>query len=71
MKPKQCRLIDIAVLFMILTFLYVFCVTYIEPSPTGKEHSKTILGFLFGTGIVTFLNYYWGASHKDEPPDPK
>ena len=57
-----------ATLIMLVTFLYLFSVTFFEIPQSGIEHSKTITGFLLGTGFGTLLNYYWGASRKNEQP---
>jgi len=44
----------------------MFSVTFLSIPETGMEHSKTILGFLLGTGFGSLINYYWGSSSKDE-----
>lgn len=52
----------IALLIMLLSFLYMFAVTFLPLSEAGAEHSKTIVGFLLGTAFATLINYYWGNS---------
>lgn len=52
----------IAVLIMLLSFLYLFAVTFLPLTVAGGEHSKTIVGFLLGTAFSTLINYYWGNS---------
>ena len=59
-------MIKIAVYVITITFLYLFAVTFTPLSGAGIEHSKTIVGFLLGTGFVTFLNYYWGGSNDKD-----
>jgi len=48
--------------FAIVSFGYLFMVTFLELPETGVEHSKTVVGFLLGVGISTILQYYWGSS---------
>ena len=52
----------VALLIMMTSFLYMFAVTFFPLTAAGEEHSKTIVGFLLGTGFGTLLNYYWGNS---------
>ena len=60
----------VALLIMMTSFLYMFAVTFFEMSPSGTEHSKTIVGFLLGTGFSTLLNYYWGnSSSRNSGPE--
>lgn len=60
--------IKIALGVMLVTFLYLFMVTFMPVPATGNEHAKTIVGFLLGTAFSTLINYYWGNSHKEGPP---
>lgn len=62
----------VALLIMLLTFLYIFAVTFLPMTAAGADHSKTALGFLLGTAFATLINYYWGNSSKNpqgEPPE--
>ena len=52
----------IALLIMLISFMYMFAVTFLPLSDAGGEHSKTIVGFLLGTAFSTLINYYWGNS---------
>lgn len=63
----------IAVLIMLLSFLYLFAVTFLPLTGAGAEHSKTIVGFLLGTAFSTLINYYWGnsSSRNSGPPEEK
>lgn len=63
----------VAVLIMLLSFLYLFAVTFLPLTASGEEHSKTIVGFLLGTGFGTLLNYYWGnsSSRNSGPKEQK
>jgi len=56
----------VAVFIVLITFVYLFCVTFLPMPLSGAEHSKTIVGFLLGTVVGTLLNYYWGNSSKRE-----
>ena len=53
---------NIAILILVITFVYLFCVTFLTIPETGRDHAKTITGFLLGTGFGSLINYYWGAS---------
>ncbi len=55
---------NIAVLVLVISAIYIFCVTFIDMGETGKEFAKTITGFILGTGFSTLINYYWGGSDK-------
>jgi hypothetical protein len=46
----------------VASFVYLFMVTFIPLADTGKEHAKTVVGFLLGVGITTILQYYFGSS---------
>lgn len=59
-------MIKVAVYVISIAFLYLFAVTFLPLSGVGAEHSKTIVGFLLGTGFTTFLNYYWGNSKNND-----
>ena len=43
-------------------FGYLFLVTFYPLSPTGLEHSKTIVGFILGSVISIIIGYFWGSS---------
>lgn len=62
--------IKFAVSIVVMTFGYLFAVTFLPISATGNEHAKTIVGFLLATGLATLINYFWGNSKKQEP-DPE
>lgn len=65
-------MIKVAVYIITVAFIYLFLVTFVPLTGVGAEHSKTIVGFLLGTGFTTFLNYYWGSSNnKKEENDKK
>ena len=55
---------------IVLTFAYLFMVTFLPLPDTGMEHSKTIVGFLLGSIVGVLVNFYWGSSKKDAAPDP-
>jgi hypothetical protein len=63
----------IALLIMLISFLYMFSVTFFPMPEAGSEHSKTIVGFLLGTAFSTLINYYWGnsSSRNSGPEDEK
>ena len=60
-----------AILFIVLCFLYLFCVTFIPLTATGEDQAKTISPFLLGSVIGTLIGFYYGnkADDKKHPPD--
>ena len=61
----------VALLLVLIAFLYLFSVTFFRIPDTGVEHSKTIVPFLLGTVVGTVLTYYWGNSSKSGKGDPE
>jgi hypothetical protein len=59
----------IAVLIMLISFLYLFSVTFLPIPESGIELAKIITGFLLGTALGTFIQYYWGNSSKKDQGD--
>ena len=57
----------VAVLIIMITFLYLFGVTFLPMPEAGADHSKTIVGFLLGTVIATLINFYYGKKHEQPP----
>ncbi len=58
--------LKIALLIMLVSFIYVFAVTFLPMPAAGQEHSKTVIGVLIGTIFGTLINYYWGNSSKGQ-----
>ena len=63
--------IKIALLIMLVTFFYIFCVTFFDLPATGLEVSKMVVPFLLGTVIGTLINFYYGNKHEEKPPIDK
>jgi len=63
--------IKMALLIMLITFFYIFCVTFFDLPATGLEVSKMVVPFLLGTVIGTLINFYYGDKHKENPPMDK
>ncbi len=62
-KEKIAKMVLIMACAIIgIGFSYLFLVTFLTLPETGKDHAKTIVGFILGVGISTLLNYYWGSS---------
>lgn len=59
-REKMVRIMACAIIG--IGFAYLFMVTFLILPDTGKDHAKTIVGFILGVGISTLLNYYWGSS---------
>ncbi len=57
---KTVLIMACAIIFV--GFLFLFMVTFLTIPETGRDHAKTIVGFILGVGISTLLNYYWGSS---------
>lgn len=55
----------VAVLIMMVTFLYLFAVTFIPMSEQGSEQAKTIVPFLLGSVIGTLIGFYYGKKHEN------
>jgi hypothetical protein len=68
MKNDQTLGIKIALLLMLITFIYLFSVTFFVMPEGGKEQAKTIVPFLLGSIFGTLMGFYWGNKHK-EPGD--
>jgi hypothetical protein len=47
---------------VLLTFVYLAGVTFLEIPESGKEMAKTIVPFLMGNVFSSLIGYYWGAS---------
>ncbi len=62
-KEKIAKMVMIMACAIIgIGFAYLFMVTFLTLPESGKDHAKTIVGFILGVGISTLLNYYWGSS---------
>ena len=61
----------VALLILMITFLYLFGVTFFEMSKAGEELAKTIVPFLLGSVIGTLIGFYYGNKHEqqDVPPN--
>jgi len=56
-----------AVLIIMITFLYLFGVTFINIPQSGIEQAKTIVPFLLGSVIGTLIGFYFGKKHEQPP----
>lgn len=57
---------NFAVLIIIVTLLYFFCVTFIVIPESGKRYADIILGALIGSGFTAIISFYWGSSKGSE-----
>jgi type III secretory pathway component EscU len=57
----------VAVLIILITFLYLFAVTFFEMPESGVEQAKTIVPFLLGSVIGTLIGFYYGKKHEQPP----
>lgn len=68
MKDDRTTGIKVALLIMLVTFGYLFAVTFLTMPETGAEQAKTIVPFLLGTVIGTLVGFYYGNKHEQQPP---
>jgi len=61
--------VKVAMLIMVIMFLYLFCVTFLEIPQVGNEHAKTIVPYFLGV-FTTLVGVYWGTSKKDQDAPP-
>lgn len=52
-----------------VTFIYIFCITFIEVPKDNQKFADTILGFLMGTLVATIIQFYFGSSHNSRDKD--
>lgn len=64
---KMSAGMQVAVLIILVTFLYLFGVTFCEMSESGIEQAKTIVPFLLGSVIGTLIGFYYGKKHEQPP----
>jgi hypothetical protein len=62
------RGMNVAVIILMITFGYLFCVTFMDMTPAGAEQAKTITPFLLGTVIGTLVGFYYGNKHEQPKP---
>jgi len=61
-EKREKMILIMACAIIGIGFAYLYLVTFLTLPETGKDHAKTIVGFILGVGISTLLNYYWGSS---------
>lgn len=67
-ETDNARGMKVAVLIIMTTFLFLFCVTFIPMTEDGAEQAKTITPFLLGTVIGTLIGFYYGNKHEQQKP---
>lgn len=60
----------VAVVIILITFLYLFAVTFWPMTRDGAEQAKTITPFLLGTVIGTLIGFYYGNKSKQQEQTP-
>ncbi len=55
-------ILGIAIGVLLISFTYLFMVTFLPVPQSGQKHSETIVGFLLGSGITLILTFYFGTS---------
>ena len=60
----------------IASFYFFFCLVFYKIPEDNQQYANLVLGFLIGSGMSTFLGYYFGMSQGqlsktvDRPPAP-
>lgn len=57
----------VAVLLMMISFLYIFVVTIFNLPKAGMDIAKIVVPFLLGTIFGTLINFYYGKKHEQPP----
>lgn len=52
-----------AIYMTTVSFIYFFCVTFIELPDDGKRYADIILGFLLGSGLGVVVAFFYGTSN--------
>lgn len=60
--------LKVALLIILITFVYLFSVTHLPLSETGVDQAKTIVPFLLGSVFGTLMGFYWGNSKDKQSP---
>ncbi len=55
-------ILGMAIGVLLISFAYLFMVTFLPIPQSGQKHSETVVGFLLGSGITFILAYYYGTS---------
>ena len=65
-------LAGLAILLIVLSFSYLFIVTFYPPAAgsASQHYADVIIGFLLGTVISTVIGFFYGASKQQSPADP-
>ena len=56
----------LATFLSVVSFLYLFAITFLDIPAENKDNVNIILGFLLGTAISTILGYCFGDSDKTD-----
>lgn len=60
---KKENFILLLALLLILSGIGTMAALFFIPVPdANKDTLNLCIGFLFGTGLATLINYYWGSS---------
>ena len=59
-----------AVLLTVLSFGYMFLVTFYPPASgsAAQHYADIILGFILGTAVASVVGFFYGASKQQTPP---
>ena len=52
-----------------ISFVYIFCITFIPLPKDNQRFADVILGFLLGSLIGSILQYYFGSSATSKDKD--
>lgn len=68
---KQKFMAKYSVYVTSLSFLFFFSVVFMPCPQENDQYVNLILGFLMGTAVSSFINFYFGSSVRDKHPGVK
>ena len=71
---QQCdekSLMKLAILLILASFAYFFCVTFLPIPESGADNAKYIVGFLVGTGVGSIITHYFRRDPQTDDPGMK
>ena len=71
MMDEKTKMLYAALAILGVCLLYFFLITFAPVPKSGEKYADIILGVLAGSGFTQLLNFYWGSSHKKDPPQPE
>lgn len=60
------KLLYFSITCVLLTFVYIFSITFIPIPKDNQRYADVVLGFLLGTLVGTIITYYFGSSNSSK-----